>query len=265
MLKFRVGSCATRGQRSYQEDAAAVWPGTATFEWTLSLPEPNGDETIAVLADGMGGHAGGAQASQTACRVFLETCTATSDELPKRLVKALESANAGIRRVVKEKPELAGMGTTLIGAAFGTRGLDWVSVGDSPLYLFRRGEIALLNEDHSLAPALDQLAADGKITADEARNDPRRHMLRSAVTGDDIELLDVSRQPLVLAAGDLVILASDGIHSIDGNEIVRVARGYMDDGPDGVAKALIRAVENQRDPYQDNTTVVVVEASEADG
>ncbi|MCB1509563.1 MAG: serine/threonine-protein phosphatase [Hyphomicrobiaceae bacterium] len=259
MPTYTYASCATRGQRSYQEDAAAVWPGKATFEWELDLPAPPNGSLIAVLADGMGGHAGGAQASTTACRKFLEACASRDEPFPARLVGALARANDGISKMVADRPELEGMGTTLVGASFSEAGLEWVSVGDSPMYLYRREELALLNEDHSLAPALDQLAAEGKISADAARNDPRRHMLRSAVTGDELELVDISREALVLGEGDVVILASDGIHAIDQDEIVRIVRAYGTDGPYAIAQALIRAVENQRDPHQDNTTVVVVQ------
>lgn len=263
MASFVFGICASRGQRSYQEDAAAVWPGDATFAWTApgrDREEPVSDDVplLAVLADGMGGHAGGAEASKTVCQAFIDSCCDGREALPDRLVTALAAANEGISNRVDEKPELSGMGTTLIGAAFGAGGLQWISVGDSPLYLIRRDEIALLNEDHSLAPALDRLAAEGAISEEDARNDPRRHMLRSAITGDEIELVDVSRKPLALGPGDLVILASDGIHTLSEDEILRVAKGYAVDGPKAVADALIRTVEDQRDPYQDNTTVVVV-------
>jgi protein phosphatase len=104
------------------------------------------------------------------------------------------------------------------------------------------------------------MVAEGKLTEVEARRDPRRHMLRSAVTGDEIDLLDVSQRPLELEAGDYVVLASDGIATLDQNEIARVIRGYAGDGAAAVAKALIRAVEQMREPYQDNATVLVVRA-----
>jgi PPM family protein phosphatase len=141
---------------------------------------------------------------------------------------------------------------------FSPGGINWVSVGDSPLLLWRRGEIALLNEDHSLAPDLDRLAAAGKMTASEARRDPRRHMLRSAVTGDDIDLVDISRKPLVLEPGDYVILASDGLQSLDNAEIERIVSAYGADGAKSVASALIRTIDQLREPHQDNATVVVV-------
>ena len=106
-----------------------------------------------------------------------------------------------------------------------------------------------LNEDHSLAPELDRQAAAGKITFEQARRDPR-HMLRSAVTGDDIELVDVSQRPLPLAAGDYVILASDGINTLAPSEMERIVAAYAEDGAQAVADALIRA-EAARDPHQD--------------
>ena len=109
---------------------------------------------------------------------------------------------------------------------FGPAGVEWVSVGDSPLFLLRRGEILLLNEDHSLAPEIDKLAAAGKMTWEDAKADPRRHFLRSALTGADIDLIDRSRRPLALEPGDVVILASDGIHTLSEPDILRVVNEH---------------------------------------
>jgi len=150
------------------------------------------------------------------------------------------------------------MGSTLIGAAFSAEGVQWISVGDSPLYLYRRGEIAVLNEDHSLAPELDRLVAAGRLSEAEARRDPRRHMLRSAVTGDEIDMIDISQQPLPLEAGDYVVLASDGVETLDTREIARIIKGYGADGAEAVARGIIRAVDAVRQPHQDNATVLVV-------
>jgi protein phosphatase len=96
------------------------------------------------------------------------------------------------------------------------------------------------------------------MTLEQAKADPRRHMLRSAVTGEDLDLVDVSSRPLVLEPGDYVILASDGLQTLETTEIERVVAAYADDGADAVASALIRAVEAIRDPHQDNTTVIAV-------
>ena len=290
MLTYRHAARASLGARSYQEDAVAVHPRE---------PAP---ELIAVLADGMGGHAGGALASKRVCETFLAVLEARNQSavlearkeavlearkeapleareamempearrqalvpearqqalVPEALRAGLDAANAAIEAEVEANPDLAGMGSTLIGALFDADGLSWISVGDSPMYLVRRGEIAVLNEDHSLAPALDQLAAAGRITREAALRDPRRHMLRSAVTGDELELVDASRRPLALEPGDVVVLASDGIHTLEQSAIARIVTAFAPDGPDRIAAALIREVENGGDAYQDNTTVLVV-------
>lgn len=261
MSAFEHACNATQGARNYQEDTALVWPGTHTFVSGHADQRSVNGNVVAVLADGMGGHAGGALASRIACERFLSAYAAHEDGSTQvRLLAALQAANLAIAEKVEDDPLLSGMGSTLVGVVFSEAGVEWVSVGDSPLLLYRRGEIALLNEDHSLAPELDQLAAAGVMTEEDARRDPRRHMLRSAVTGEELDLVDLSSHPLVIEPGDYVILASDGLHTLDQSEIERIVSAYATDGPEAVSRALIRGVEAMRDPHQDNTTVVAVRA-----
>jgi protein phosphatase len=255
---FEHASRATQGARTYQEDTALTWPGGDPF--VPPGPVNGAGRLVAVLADGMGGHAGGALASRAACESFIAAYAGHGGEKRDRLVAGLEAANEAIAQMVRDRPQLTGMGSTLVGAVFADEGVEWVSVGDSPLLLYRRGEIATLNEDHSLAPELDRMAAAGHISEEQARRDPRRHMLRSAVTGDDLDLVDLSRKPLAMEPGDYVILASDGLQTLEAGEIERIIAAYSEDGASAVAGALIRAVEAVRDPHQDNTTVIAVRA-----
>ena len=111
------------------------------------------------------------------------------------------------------------MGCTLVGVVVDPVGLRWVSVGDSRLFLFRKGELYQLNEDHSLAPMLDQLVEQGEMTREQALNHPRRHHLRSALTGEPIELIDLARERVGLHADDCIILASDGLDTLEPDEI----------------------------------------------
>lgn len=259
MYNFTAALAATQGARNYQEDAAVLWPGPAAAADRFELLPEDG-RLIAVLADGMGGHAGGALASRTVCASFLGAFAHENADVRERLRNALNSSNRAVAMEVAADRSLRGMGATLIGASFGPAGLEWVSVGDSPLYLLRDDRIQLVNEDHSLAPLLDELARAGRISEEQARSDSRRHMLRSAVTGEDLDLVDLSHKPLVLVPGDHVVLASDGIHTIESSEITRIIAAYAADGPQAIADALVRAVENMRDPHQDNFTVIVVRA-----
>jgi protein phosphatase len=244
---FEHATRASKGARSYQEDSAEVREGA--------------DQLMVVLADGMGGHAGGALASGLACKFFAYAFATSSGEVSARLAEALELANAAIAHETAENPALNGMGCTLVGVVFRPEGVEWVSVGDSPLFLVRKDEIVLLNEDHSLAPEIDKLAAAGKISWDAAKSDPRRHFLRSALTGTEIDMVDRSHRPLTLQPGDVVILASDGIHTLSHADIARVTAAAG--GPDTVADSLLAAVAAAGDAYQDNTTVVVVRVPSA--
>ena len=270
-MKFQVAIRASQGARSYQEDAAAVWQPP---DHDASAGDPTC--VLAILADGMGGHAGGAIASDAVCASFEAQFIEQQGSPRHRLKSALSAANGAITALVAAQPQLRGMGSTLIGVAFHDDHVSWISVGDSPLYLYRRGEMARLNEDHSMAPVLDKLVAAGRLTPEEAEDDPRRHMLRSAViaaiaavnamrsavVGEDLELVDISQTPWALQAGDVVVLASDGIHSIADVEIARVIAAYRKDGPEATAEALIAAVRDAGVPHQDNTTVVVVTAGD---
>jgi protein phosphatase len=242
---FAYATRAAKGARNYQEDTAEV--------------RTDGAGVVAVLADGMGGHVGGALASGLACKFFLHGFATASGEVQVRLGEALALANAAIAAGTAENPDLRGMGCTLVGLALrpDPDRLEWISVGDSPLYLVRNGRIERLNEDHSLAPEIDRLAEAGGIGLAEAKAHPSRHVLRSALVGTEIEMIDRSRQPLALQPGDVVVLASDGIHTVSEADIARAAAAAAAT-PDAAAEALLAAVEAAGEVYQDNTTVVVV-------
>jgi PPM family protein phosphatase len=262
---FTAARATTQGGRKYQEDTGLLWPGHAASGAEVFKPLPDG-HLLAVLGDGMGGHVGGAVASQLACEHFTAAFTANfvpgEAGLMARMIAHLETANDALRTKTEQEPLYDGMGTTIVVASFAPfelgAGLSWISVGDSLLYLWRRGELARLNEDHSLAPELDKMAEAGKMTWDEAQADPRRHYLRAALTGDDIEMIDVTPRPLALAEGDIILVASDGIHSLDEADIARVVDNARVKGADAIAGALIAAVDKLGFPHQDNTTIIAV-------
>jgi protein phosphatase len=262
MLKFQHASRASQGARPYQEDASAVWPGPDVRVPFAKVLPPEGTCLVAVLADGMGGHAGGELASTTICGRFIEYFLSAEGDGRERLAPSLAAANTAIGAKVAANPSLAGMGATLVGAVVGEGGLSWISVGDSPMYLYRNGEIVQLNEDHSLAPIIDRLAEQGKMSLEEARLDPRRHYLRSAVTGEELELVDAPERPLKIEPGDVVVIASDGIHTLEPEQIRDLVSQHLADGPHAVADALVGTVDAAGEPHQDNTTVVVITVHE---
>ena len=175
----------------------------------------------------------------------------------------LTRANGAIAAAVAENPALDSMGSTLVSAVVASEGLHWISVGDSPLWLFREGQLERLNADHSMAPLLADLVAAGRMTAEDAARHPSQHSLRSVVMGDEMPLIDVSSRPVALEEGDRVVLASDGLLTLDEQEIADILKKTRDVPLEDSAAALIQAVEGAGHPYQDNVTVLLY-ASTAD-
>jgi protein phosphatase len=267
-LSLTTAIRATQGGRRYQEDTGLLWPasGKSSAPGRSDIAPLADFHVLAVIADGMGGHVAGATASTTAAEAFIANFVGfpnpAGDSLLDHLVLTLEAANDTLVQRIRDEPGLDGMGTTLLAAyvhpfELGS-GLSWISVGDSLLYLWRRGDLARLNEDHSLAPVLDKMVAEGRMNAAVARIDPRRHFLRSALTGGEIEMIDVTPRPLPLAAGDIVIVASDGLHTFDDPELGRLVTAVASQGAEAIATHLIAAIDDRGADNQDNTTVAVI-------
>ena len=238
------------GKREYQEDNFAPSDGR-------DLGLDGREHTMLLVADGMGGHVGGAIASDLLCKTFVGAYRRASGPIVDRLRECLEAANKAIDAAIDKNPKLYSMGSTLVAAVVSSEGLNWISVGDSPLWLFREGRLSRLNADHSMASELADLAAEGRMTAEEAAQDPRRNLLNSAVMGKDIELIDVSSQPVAVEKGDRVVLASDGLLTLSEQEIERILQKTQDAPLKDSAAALIEAVEKARHPHQDNVTVLL--------
>ncbi len=249
-LDGRFAARQVPGKRAYQEDDYGLLDGR-------DLGLDGREHTMLMVADGMGGHVGGATASRLLSKTFVEVYPQASGPIVDRLRACLKAANTAIADAIAEEPKLDSMGSTLVAAVVSHEGLNWISVGDSPLWLFREGTLLRLNADHSMAPVLADLVATGRMTAEEAAQDPRRHSLRSAVMGDDIHLMDVSSQPVAVQKGDRLLLASDGLLTLSEQEIEAILEQTQAAPLADSAAALIQAVEDAEQPHQDNTTVLL--------
>ena len=213
---------------------------------------PRRSEALLMLvADGMGGHVGGAVASAMAVEAFQQAFFArASDPLGARLRHALRSANAALAARIEQAPDLAGMGCTLVAVVLHGHKATWISVGDTILSSFDRGGLRRLNEDHSVGGLLDRRAERGEISREEALGSPQRHMLRSALTGDDIALIDEGQAHL--GPGALLFAASDGILTLSPARLAELAAGAS---PKVFVRAVLDAIGEDMPSDQDNTTV----------
>ena len=248
-----VGRCAARqirGKRRYQEDEYG-------FLDTCALGKDRNEHSLMLVADGMGGHVAGATASGLLREIFVEAYPRASGPITDRLQGCLQAANTAMAEAIAQDPELDSMGSTLVAAVVSSQDLHWISVGDSPLWLFRQGTLGRLNADHSMAPVLADLVATGRMTGEEAARDPNRHSLRSAVMGEDIHLVDVSPQPVPVERGDRLLLASDGLMTLGDQQITGILENTQDGSLEDSAAALIQAVEAAESPHQDNATLLL--------
>jgi serine/threonine protein phosphatase PrpC len=214
---------------------------------------------LAVIADGMGGQVAGEVASSNVVNSFIENfSTNSSKNWPLKLRLALDKANSSLANGILKNPKLHGMGSTLIAVYIESGSINWVSVGDSILYLYRDNRLLRLNDDHSMVPVLQDSVRSGKITAEEARVHPHRNALRSAVTGGEISLIDLREEPLRLKAGDMIILATDGILTLSCDEISSILNQCKGGTADVITSNLLEAVIRVNKTRQDNTLVGVI-------
>ena len=209
-----------------------------------------------VLADGMGGHAGGAEASKTVVEGFQDAFHHDADSVADRFNAGVTAANERVREKQEADPNLSEMGATLVAAVVLGADLYWVSVGDSLLWVFRDGRLHRLNADHSMRPVLQDLVELGRMTEEEALADPRANQLRSVIYGDAIPMIDMNAEGFGLERGDLVVLASDGLETLPDEALAEVIKAGADDA-ERIVEALLDAIAGAGRPGQDNTTILV--------
>lgn len=213
---------------------------------------------LLLVADGMGGYAGG----DVAARLAAETLAAPPLAAPPQagaVRAAFERAHTRIREMAARHPGWQEMGTTLTAAWVGQGRLVVGHVGDSRAYLVRGGRATQLTQDHSVA---GELMRDGHLTQQEARRHPQRHMLTRSLGGERAPEVDVVEVPL--APGDRLVLCTDGLTgALETDEIARMVSGAH--SAREAADALLREAIRRQAP--DDVTVVVafVEADDLEG
>lgn len=210
-----------------------------------------------VVADGMGGHAGGDVASALAIKRIADADEPVSSaaDAATRIAVTVNDINADISATVREHPELTGMGTTFTAIALTGDTVMVSHIGDSRLYLLRSGELSQITTDHTF---VQRLVDAGRITEEEARVHPRRSVLMR-VLGDVESSPEIDSIPLTTHDGDRWMLCSDGLSGVVAFEEIR----QLMSGNDGVKPAADRLIKAALDGgAPDNVTVVIVDIGE---
>ena len=244
MHKLEIGFSQTQGARSYQEDAMykAVWP--------------NGF-ALAVLSDGMGGAVHGELASNEMIAAFTENFQQSEqNDIKERLQESLKVANDHLNGLIQSDESLRGMGGTLLAVAYMGEKIIWLSVGDSPLWRIRDGEISRLNQNHSRWAELYKMVEAGKLTQEELDTHPERSQLTSAVMGFHIDQVDLDQANV--AVGDWILLASDGVETIAEAELAMLCSRPGWDSAQSLAEHISVKIDDIARPGQDNSSVIAL-------
>jgi protein phosphatase len=172
---------------------------------------------LVAVADGMGGMPAGELASEIVMRELAALEEAAVDHPLPTLLNAIETANRQIRKAADADASRDGMGTTVTALFLSGDELALLHVGDSRAYLLRDGTLRQLTRDETLVQAL---VDRGVLSADEARNHPRRSVVLRAVQGD---ALSPDGTLLAAQAGDRFLVCSDGLSDVVPDELLREA------------------------------------------
>jgi protein phosphatase len=226
----------------------------------LGLVRSNNEDSVyagprlLAVADGMGGHAAGEVASKIVIGTLetLDEDRALGD-LMGALRGAVVDANARIADAVRRDPELDGMGTTLTALRFAGTRVGLVHVGDSRAYLLRGDLLAQITHDDTY---VQHLVDTGKITADEAKDHPRKSVILRAMRGEEIDP-DISIREV--RTGDRYLLCSDGLSDVVSAETILETLQVPDlqDCADRLVELALRG------GGPDNVTVIVADVVES--
>ncbi len=249
MMLLELATAEYIGARAQQQDLAAA----------MKLSHG----AVLVLADGLGGHESGAEASRIVVETFKAAGASGLFDNPatrrQALRDTLDHANARIAEGVDPAHGHRGMASTVVAAVVSRGELSWVSVGDSHLYVWRGGRLDKLNEDHSQAGLM---VRSGQYHPNDPEVQAVKSVLVSALTGRKLEIVDLPQTTFRLQPGDVLMLASDGLNTLPDDEIEGMVGELRQHGAVKLSTALLERVRSRRVERQDNTTVAVARVLE---
>ncbi len=230
-------------KRKVNQDSFLMEPGSKLF----------------VVADGMGGHAGGETASRLTVETVVQSILADKAsnlgaEPGDLVMGAVHRANTAVHSAAEKNKALAGMGTTVVTMYFASGKMYVGHVGDSRVYMARRKQLWQITKDHSL---VNEKLKAGIITREQMKRDRSRNVITRSVGFESSVLVDIYEKEI--STGEIYLACSDGLSGmVEDSEIMRLIdeKGWEGEDLTPLANALIEmACDNGGD---DNVTVVVV-------
>lgn len=243
--KIAYGKAHNIGRRPSQQDSLG------------STPVCQGQGILAVVADGMGGLSGGDQVSQ---RIVMEMLnrgtqlrTMQTDGVLLKMVKAI---NDCVNDMLGESG-IYKSGSTLVSVLATKEYFQWISVGDSRIYLYRDGSLIQLNQEHTLLQEWMPDILDGKMTFEEALQNPDGVKLTSFIGMGKLKHVDCSLRNIRIVPGDRILLMSDGVfNTLAEKSMAEILKRTPD--VQQVANIFEQKILAAQVPTQDNFTVIIL-------
>ena len=249
--------------RKNNEDSFLIANCSDSAGTTIGCPL-EGDGSLLLVADGMGGVQAGEVASRMAvdrvARYFFDQLTQQPAMSQENFVKVLQASIQEANRIVFEEGrnnnQLKGMGTTLTAAAIHGQFIFFAQLGDSRAYLARNGSITQMTRDQNLVA---QLVASGSLTPEEAKAHPQRNVILQALgIQPQVDVIISSTQ---LKRGDQLVMCTDGLSGkVDVEEIKELLERWLE--PKATCQHL---VELARERGGDDNITVIVSSFDGDG
>lgn len=249
-LGMKAGYLTGIGARPQQQDSLLISDLSDRV-----LCDKNG--VLALVADGMGGLADGAKISASITDIMNKLFSDVSETMSPQdrlLTMTYDTAETIRNYLINENAKMSG--STLAAVIIHNNELSFLSVGDSRIYLVRKGMLLQLNREHSYAVELDEAAARGEMYFEQAKNHPQRNALTSYIGNVPLERIDRSMHPIRLKKGDAVMIMSDGVFGTLSDE--KIESIFVEDDPVATAKAIEREVLAAGQPNQDNFSAVIL-------
>lgn len=236
---WQWGGASQQGGRHEQQD-----------RWAVFQP-PGKNGLLAILADGMGGHVGGALGAQIVIDVARDFIQSPPTALRADPSAELDRLCRRMHETINRQSETAR--STVVMVWIDRNQAHWLNIGDSRLYHFRDGQRLMRTRDHSAVQLLMDL---GEINESEMATHPAQNRLYRSMGGDDAPKPDLGR--FSLRTGDLLALCSDGVwEHVTESEIWSAA---LASGPDAAARLLTEQAARRGGAAADNATLVLLRA-----
>jgi serine/threonine protein phosphatase PrpC len=241
-MRFTIFQESRKGSRKVNQDRIAYTYGRDTL--------------LLVVADGMGGHAGGEIAAQIAARLFVERFHHEAKPVLRNplgfLQDSMERAHAALGSYANQFSMLETPRTTCVACVVQAGHAYWAHVGDSRLYLFRQGKLVAQTKDHS---KVQYLVEQGLIGPEDVAEHPDRNKIFSCLGGVVPPVIDLSR-PRPLRERDVIVMCTDGLWSAIPRE--QLGRMLSDAPILAVGPELMREAEHRGGPDGDNLSAIIM-------